>query len=60
MTTLAEKTTAAKGAPCALLLLTPQGDYEDVAPELIAEDALRVVNQGRPEGFDVEVLNRSK
>ncbi|GJH26972.1 hypothetical protein [Caballeronia novacaledonica] len=60
MTTLAEKIAAAKGAPCALLLITPQGDYENVAPELIAEDALRVVNQGWPEGFDVEILNRSK
>ena len=63
---LAEKIAAAKGLKgtkgmsCALLLVTPQGDYEDVAPELIAEDALRVMNHGWPEGFDIEILNRSK
>jgi hypothetical protein len=42
------------------LLVTPQGDYEDVAPELIAEDALHVMNHGWPEGFDIQILNRSK
>ena len=49
-----------KGTNYALLLVMPQGDYEDVAPELIAEDALRVMNHGWPEGFDIEILNRSK
>ncbi|WP_321794752.1 hypothetical protein [Caballeronia sp. J97] len=60
MTALAEKISAAKGTPCALLLITPHGDYDDVAPEVIAEEALRVVNQGWPDGFDVKILNRSK
>jgi hypothetical protein len=59
MTVLAEKIAAAKGTQCALLLVTPKGDYEDVAPELIAEDALRVKNHGWPDGFDIEILNRS-
>jgi hypothetical protein len=60
---LAEKIAAAKGTKnmsYALLLVTPQDDYADVAPELIAEDALRVMNHGWPEGFDIEILNRSK
>ncbi|CAL8481111.1 protein of unknown function (plasmid) [Caballeronia sp. S22] len=50
----------ADGTQCALLLVMPKGDYEDVAPELIAEDALGVVNHGWPEGFEVEIVNRSK
>lgn len=37
-----------KGTNYALLLVMPQGDYEDVAPERIAEDALRVMNQVGP------------
>jgi len=49
-----------KGTNYALLLVMPRGDYEDVAPERIAEDALRVMNHGWPEGFDIEILNRSK
>jgi hypothetical protein len=57
---LAEKIAAAKGAQCALLLVTPKANYEDVAPELIAEDALRVMNHGWPDGFNIEILNRSK
>jgi hypothetical protein len=60
---LAEKIAAAKGTRnmnCAPLLVTPKGDDEEVAPELIAEDALRVMNYGWPEGFDIEILNRSK
>jgi hypothetical protein len=39
----------------------PHGDYEDVAPERIAEDELRVMNHGWPEGFDIEIsTDRSK
>jgi len=63
MNDLAGKIAVAKGTKCtsdALLLVMPQGEYEDVAPELIAEDALRVMNHGWPEGFDIEILNRSK
>ncbi|WP_235516611.1 hypothetical protein [Caballeronia cordobensis] len=59
---LAAKIAAAKGTTgvnYALILVTPEGDYEDVAPELIAEDALRVMNHGWPDGFDIEILNRS-
>lgn len=33
--------------------------YEDVVPELIAEDALHVHTYGWPEGFEVEVLNQA-
>lgn len=50
----------ANGTQCALLLVMPKSDYEDVALELIAEDALGVVNHGWPEGFEIEILNRSK
>ena len=50
-----------EGHEYALLLVMPQGDYEDVAPERIAEDALRVMNHGWPEGFDIEIsTDRSK
>lgn len=41
-------------------MITPHDeDYADVVPELIAEDAMRVLNHGWPEGFEVEVLNQS-
>ena len=57
---VAKGTKGTKGTNYALLLVMPRGDYEDVAPERIAEDALRVMNHGWPEGFDIEILNRSK
>ena len=41
-------TKGTNGTSDALLLVMPQGGYEDVAPELIAEDALRVMNQVGP------------
>ncbi|MDV3102925.1 hypothetical protein [Burkholderia cenocepacia] len=57
---LANQIAAAKGVPSAILLITPRDDdYADVVPELIAEDALRVLNYGWPEGFDVEILNQA-
>lgn len=61
LTRLAGQIAAAKGAPCALVMITPrdQEGYEDVAPELITEDAFRVMNFGWPEGLEVETLNRS-
>ncbi|HHL4082049.1 MULTISPECIES: hypothetical protein [Burkholderia] len=41
-------------------MITPlDADYTDVVPELITEDAMRVLNYGWPEGFEVEVLNQS-
>ncbi|WGS55033.1 hypothetical protein LFL96_36775 (plasmid) [Paraburkholderia sp. D15] len=52
---------AAQGTPSAVLLITPRDEgYTDVAPELIAEDAMHVHRDGWPNGFDVEILNRSK
>jgi len=57
---LAGQIAAAKGQPCAIVMITPIDEgYEDVVPELIAEDAMRVLNQGWPEGFEVEILNQS-
>ncbi|WP_081056785.1 hypothetical protein [Burkholderia pseudomultivorans] len=57
---LAGQIAAAKGHPCAIVMITPlDEDYNDVVPELIAEDAMRVMNQGWPEGFEVEILNQS-
>ncbi|WP_246174744.1 MULTISPECIES: hypothetical protein [Pandoraea] len=38
---LAGQVAAAKGIPSAILMITPRNEgYEDVVPELIAEDAL--------------------
>lgn len=61
MNRLADQIAAAKGTPCAVVLITPrnQEGYEEVAPELITEDAFRVLNFGWPEGFEVETLNPS-
>mgnify|MGYP001037009600 CR=1 FL=1 len=57
---LANQIAAAKGVPSAIVMITPRDeDYADVVPELIAEDAMRVLNHGWPEGFEVEVLNQS-
>ncbi|KWC03224.1 hypothetical protein [Burkholderia ubonensis] len=57
---LAGQISAAKGQPSAIVMITPlDEDYKDVVPELIAEDALRVLNHGWPEGFEVEILNQS-
>ncbi|AMU19199.1 hypothetical protein [Burkholderia cenocepacia] len=57
---LANQIAAAKGVPSAIVMITPRDDdYADVVPELIAEDALRVLNHGWPEGFDVEILNQA-
>ncbi|HDR9172988.1 TPA: hypothetical protein QDB23_000166 [Burkholderia vietnamiensis] len=57
---LAGQIAAAKGRTCAIVMITPlDEDYEDVIPELITEDALRVLNLGWPEGFEVEVLNQA-
>ncbi|NIE81832.1 hypothetical protein F3J11_19435 [Burkholderia sp. Cy-647] len=56
---LADQIAAAKGVPSAIVMFTPRdADYEDVAPELIVEDALNVHRDGWPEGFEVEILNR--
>ncbi|MDR5826152.1 hypothetical protein [Caballeronia sp. LZ043] len=44
----------------ALIFVPPKRDYEDVAPELIAEDALRVMNHDWPGGLDIETLARSR
>ncbi|WP_175719024.1 hypothetical protein [Burkholderia anthina] len=60
LTHLANQIAAAKGVPSAIVMITPRDDgYADVVPELIAEDALRVLNHGWPEGFEVEVLNQA-
>lgn len=41
-------------------MITPRDEgYEDVVPELIAEDALHVHTYGWPEGFEIEVLNQA-
>lgn len=57
---LADQIAAAKGIPSAILMITPRNEgYEDVVPELIAEDALQVHRDGWPEAFEVEILNRS-
>ncbi|MBG0881934.1 hypothetical protein H0X90_34605 [Burkholderia sp. 9775_39] len=56
---LANQIAAAKGVPSAIVMITPRDEeYADVAPELIAEDALRVYRDGWPEGFEVEILNQ--
>jgi hypothetical protein len=58
---LADLIAAAKGIPSAIVMITPRDpDYADVVPELIAEDALQVHRDGWPDGFDVEILNRSE
>lgn len=58
---LAGQIAAAQGVSCAVVMIKArvQEGYEDVAPELIAEDAFRVSNFGWPDGFDIEVLNPS-
>ncbi|KVT75799.1 hypothetical protein WT25_02625 [Burkholderia territorii] len=60
LTRLAGQIAAAKGVPSAIVMITPRNEgYEDVVPELIAEDALNVYTYGWPEGFEVEVLNQA-
>ncbi|KVH78756.1 hypothetical protein WJ41_35185 [Burkholderia ubonensis] len=60
LTRLAGQIAAAKGVPSAIVMITPLNEgYEDVVPELIAEDALHVRTYGWPEGFEVEVLNQA-
>ncbi|CAJ6621129.1 hypothetical protein [Burkholderia arboris] len=57
---LAVQIAAAKGQPCAIVMITPIDEgYEDVAPELIAEDAIRVMHRGWPDGFEVAILNQT-
>lgn len=57
---LAGQIAAAKGVQSAIVMITPRGEgYEDVVPELIAEDALQVRTYGWPEGFEIEVLNQA-
>ena len=58
---LAGQIATAKGQPCAVVMITARDleGYEDIAPELVTEDAFRVSNFGWPEGFEVEVLNPS-
>lgn len=51
---------AARQQPCAVVLIEPKDEgYEDVAPELIMEDALRVDTLGWPKGFSCTCLNRA-
>ncbi|KGC96303.1 hypothetical protein [Burkholderia pseudomallei] len=60
LTRLAGQIAAAKGVSSAIVMITPRNEgYEDVVPELIAEDALNVHTYGWPEGFEVEVLNQA-
>ncbi|RQZ67530.1 hypothetical protein [Burkholderia sp. Bp9004] len=57
---LAGQIAAAKGMPSAIVMITPiDEDYQDVVPELIAEDALQVRTYGWPAGFNVEILNQA-
>lgn len=57
---LAEMISAAKGGGCAVVMIQPVAEgYEDVAPELIVEDALGVTQRGWPTSFQVEILNPS-
>lgn len=59
MKRLAAQIAATKGTSCAVVMIYgPDEDYEDVAPELILEDALRVNPHGWPDGFQFDVLNR--
>lgn len=51
---------AAKGTSCALVMISgASGGYDEVAPELILEDAMRINPHGWPAGFDVALLNPS-
>ncbi|QSL63977.1 hypothetical protein G0D86_29775 (plasmid) [Burkholderia multivorans] len=60
LTRLAGQIAAARGVPSAIVMITPRDEgYEDVVPELIAEDGLRVHTYGWPEGFEIEVLNQA-
>lgn len=55
---LADMIAAAKGASYAVVMISnTQGGYEDVNPQLVLEDALRIVPYGWPPGFNFEVLN---
>lgn len=55
---LAGQIAAANGVSIAIVMITPTNEgYVDVAPELIAEDALHVHRDGWPDGFEVEILN---
>lgn len=57
---LAGMIAAAKGSPCAVVLIQPVNEgYDDVAPELIVEDALNVQQKGWPAGFQIDILNPS-
>lgn len=60
MARLARKIAAMQGVNCAIALITPSAEgYEDVCPELIVEDALRVSDLGWPSSFSVDLLNPS-
>ncbi|MQA38889.1 hypothetical protein GEV02_12055 [Rugamonas sp. FT29W] len=55
---LANMITATKGSSYAVVMISnTQDGYEDVPPQLVLEDALRVVPYGWPQGFDFEILN---
>ena len=58
---LAGQIAADKGRPCAVVMITPRDleGYDDVAPEILTEDALNVSVIGWPKSFDVDILNRS-
>jgi hypothetical protein len=55
---LAGQIAAATGKQYAFVLMSgTDADYADVIPELLLEDALRVVPPGWPAGIEFEVLN---
>lgn len=63
MRLLAALVTTAKGGNCAIVMIESVVDddgAEPIAPELVLEDALRVVPHGWPDGFNFDVLNASK
>lgn len=54
---LADLVRAATGGSCAFVKITGTDDgYEDVAPQLILEDALRVNPYGWPQGMHFDVM----
>lgn len=60
MQRLAGMIAASKGNICAVVLIQPLNEgYDDVAPELIVEDAFNVQQKGWPSGFQIDVLNPS-
>jgi hypothetical protein len=55
---LAGQISAATGKQYAVVLMSgTDTDYADVIPELMLEDALRVIPHGWPVGIEFEVLN---